>query len=224
MIKIPGTKAGVAAIEETIYAGVPVNVTLLFSKQQYMAAAEAYMRGIERRIAEGMSPHIGCVASLFISRWDVAIKDIVATDLQNKLGIAIAQDCYQAYRELIKSTRWQSLIEKGAQGQRLLWASTGTKDPEAPDTLYIDALAAPYTINTIPEKTLHAFAEHGQVSSVLEPAAANVELVLAAFSKAGLDLDSMGDQLQQEGAESFSKSWLALLDCIGDKRDAGAKN
>ncbi len=224
LIKIPGTEAGIRAIEETIYSGVPVNVTLLFSKQQYVAAAEAYMRGIERRIAEGMSPHISCVASLFVSRWDVAIKDKVNTDLQNKLGIAIAQDCYKAYQELMVSTRWQTLIEEGAQGQRLLWASTGTKDPHAPATLYIDALAAPNTINTIPEKTLHAFAEHGQIASELDADASDVESLLDAFSKEGIDLDDLASQLQKQGAESFAQSWRTLLDCIHAKREVSTNS
>ena len=168
-IKIPGTGSGLKAIEESIFAGVPVNVTLLFSREQYVAAAEAYMRGIERRIAGGLDPKVSSVASLFVSRWDVAVKDKVAGELRNRLGIAIARRTYKAYRELLASPRWQKLAGAGARPQRLLWASTGTKDPGAPDTLYVEALAAPDTINTIPDKTLLAFADHGTLDDRLEP-------------------------------------------------------
>jgi transaldolase len=216
-IKIPGTRAGMPAIEETIFAGVPVNVTLLFSREHYIAAAEAYMRGIERRIAAGLDPGVGCVASLFISRWDVAIKDKVPQDLRNRLGIAIALRTNTAYRELLASTRWQKLADAGAWPQRLLWASTGTKDPDASDTLYIEALAAPDTINTMPEKTLLAFAEHGEVKGALPLDGGDAETVLAAFARAGIDDAALAGRLQREGAQSFAKSWRDLMECIASK-------
>lgn len=217
LIKIPGTPAGIAAIEETIFAGVPVNVTLLFSCEHYLAAAEAYMRGIERRIAAGLNPAVGCVASLFVSRWDVAIKDKVTAALRNRLGIAMAMRCYTAYRELLSSPRWQNLAAAGARPQRLLWASTGTKDPAAPDTLYLEALAAPETINTIPEKTLLAFADHGEVTAALVADGGDAEEVLAAIELAGVDVAALAIQLQREGAQSFVKSWRDLLECIRSK-------
>lgn len=216
-IKIPGTPAGVMAIEESIFAGVPVNVTLLFSREQYLAAAGAYMRGIERRIAAGRDPKVGSVASLFVSRWDVAVKDQVPETLRNRLGIAIAQRTYRAYRELLVSPRWRTLADAGAQPQRLLWASTGTKDPAAPDTLYLDALAAPDTINTIPEKTLLAFADHGTVSGTMAVDGGDAEEVLAAFARAGVNEAALATQLQGEGAESFSKSWRNLMAVIASK-------
>jgi transaldolase len=216
-IKIPGTPEGIAAIEESIFAGVPVNVTLLFSREQYLAAAEAYMRGIERRIAAGLDPQVACVASLFVSRWDAAVKDKVPAKLRNRLGIAIAKRAYRAYRELLASPRSQKLVAAGARPQRLLWASTGTKDPDAPDTLYIQALAAPDTINTIPEKTLHAFAEHGEVKGVLPVDGGDAEEVLAEFARAGIDDTALAIQLQREGAESFNKSWRELLDRVASK-------
>lgn len=220
LIKIPGTRAGVPAIEETIFAGVPVNVTLLFSREQYIAAAEAYMRGIARRIAAGLNPKVGSVASLFVSRWDVAIKDKVAPELRNRLGIAIGKRTYKAYRDLLASPRWQKLATAGALPQRLLWASTGTKDPDAPDTLYIEALAAPDTINTMPDKTLLAFAEHGEINGVLPTDGGNAEEVIAAFTRAGVDDAALGEQLQREGTQSFDESWNELLDCIVAKSDA----
>ncbi|MFZ6648623.1 transaldolase [Undibacterium sp. TJN25] len=216
-IKIPGTPAGIPAIEEAIFAGVPVNVTLLFSREQYLAAAEAYLRGIERRIAAGLDPKVGSVASLFISRWDVAIKGKVPAELENRLGIAIAQQAYIAYRELMASPRWRKLAEAGAQPQRLLWASTGVKDPAASDTLYIQALAAPNTVNTMPEKTLLAFADHGKVNGSMAAEGGDAEKTLAAFSKAGIDADALAQQLQLEGAESFVKSWNELMEVIADK-------
>ena len=216
-IKIPGTRAGIPAIEETIFAGVPVNVTLLFSREQYIAAAEAYMRGIERRIAAGRDPGVASVASIFVSRWDVAIKDKVQDEFRNRLGIAIAMRTYKAYRDLLASPRWRKLADAGARPQRLLWASTGTKDPAAPDTLYIEALAAPDTIDTIPEKTLLAFADHGTAKSELPADGGDAEEVLAAFARAGVDQVALADQLQREGAEAFSRSWNDLMACIASK-------
>jgi transaldolase len=216
-IKIPGTPAGVTAIEESIFAGVPVNVTLLFSREQYLAAAAAYLRGIERRIAAGLDPKVASVASIFVSRWDVAVKDKVPKTLANHLGIAVAQRTYRAYRELLVSPRWRKLADAGALPQRLLWASTGTKDPVAPDTLYLEALAAPNTINTIPEKTLLAFADHGTVSGTMAADGGDAEQVLAAFAQAGVDEAALATQLQREGAESFSKSWGDLMAAIATK-------
>ncbi|WP_394780668.1 transaldolase [Undibacterium sp.] len=222
-IKIPGTPAGIPAIEEAIFAGVPVNVTLLFSREHYLAAAEAYLRGIERRIAAGLDPKVGSVASLFISRWDVAIKGKVGTELENRLGIAIAQQTYIAYRELLASPRWRKLAETGAEPQRLLWASTGTKDPAAPDILYVQALAAPNTVNTMPEKTLLAFADHGKVNGSMAAEGGDAEKTLAEFAKAGIDVGALAQQLQLEGAESFVKSWNELMQVIADKTRTLAK-
>jgi len=220
LIKIPGTAAGIPAIEEAIFAGVPVNVTLLFSPEHYLAAAAAYMRGISRRIEAGLNPDVGCVASLFVSRWDVAIKDRVPASLRNRLGIAIAGQTYQVYRELLTSPQWQQLEAAGARPQRLLWGSTGTKDPAAPDTLYIEALAAPYSINTMPENTLLAFAEHGKTNSVLPPDGGESEALLAEFAKAGIDKVALAEQLQREGAAAFAKSWHELLARIASKSAA----
>lgn len=219
-IKIPGTPAGIPAIEEAIFAGVPVNVTLLFSREHYLAAAEAYMRGIERRIAAGLDPTVASVASLFISRWDVAIKDQVPDALRNRLGIAIAMRTYQAYRDLLASKRWQILADAGARPQRLLWASTGTKDPEASDTLYLEALTAPDTINTVPEKTLLAFADHGKVRSELPADGGDAEALLAEFARAGIDNAALAAELQREGTAAFAKSWRDLLDRIAAKAEA----
>jgi transaldolase len=216
-IKIPGTRAGMPAIEESIFSGVPVNVTLLFSREHYVAAAEAYMRGIERRIAAGLDPKVGSVASLFVSRWDVAVKDKVPDGLRNRLGIAIAMRTYKAYRDLLASPRWQKLAASGARPQRLLWASTGTKDPEAPDTMYLEALAAPDTINTIPEKTLLGFADHGKAKSVLPPDGGDAESLLVEFVRVGIDHAQFAIELQREGALSFAKSWSDLMDCIASK-------
>ena len=217
-IKIPGTTAGVEAIEESIFAGVPINVTLLFSQDQYLAAAEAYMRGIERRIEAGLNPNVRSVASLFVSRWDVAVQADVSPVLRNLLGIAIAMRTYKAYREMLVSPRWLALAQAGAQPQRLLWASTGTKDPDASDTLYIQALAAPDTINTIPEKTLNAFADHGIVDAELPTDGGDAESVLEAFKRTGIDDEVLAARLQREGADAFAKSWQALLLCITEKR------
>ncbi|WP_322628320.1 transaldolase [Halothiobacillus sp.] len=219
-IKIPGTPAGIPAIEEAIFTGVPVNVTLLFSREHYLAAAEAYMRGIERRIAAGLDPVVGSVASIFVSRWDVAIKDKVLDVLHNRLGIAIAMRTYKAYCDLLASPRWQKLAAAGARPQRLLWASTGTKDPAAPDTLYLTALAAPDTINTIPEKTLLAFAGHGVMKSALPADGGDAEATLAEFTRAGVDEATLAARLQREGAQSFTQSWNDLLARITSKSTA----
>jgi len=219
-IKIPGTRAGVPAIEEAIAAGVPINVTLLFSREQYLAAANAYLRGIERRIAAGLDPSVDSAASLFVSRWDVAVKDKVPRELHNRLGIAIARRTYKAYRELLASPRWRALAGAGARVQRLLWASTGTKDPAAPDTLYIGALAAPDTINTIPDKTLLAFADHGHVEGVMPVDGGDAEQVIGEFRRAGVDDAAVADQLQVEGTQAFDTSWRDLLDCIAAKSAA----
>ena len=216
-IKIPGTAEGVPAIEASIYAGVPINVTLLFSAEQYLAAAEAYMRGIERRLAAGLNPAIASVASLFVSRWDVAVADKVPPALRNRLGIAVAKRTYKAYREVLASPRWRRLTAAGARPQRLLWASTGTKDPAASDTLYIEALAAPDTINTIPEDTLRAFAEHGHITRTMPVDGGDAEDVLGQFTKAGVDVAALGDQLQREGAQSFVDSWNKLIRSLASK-------
>jgi len=217
-IKIPGTAEGIPAIEASIFAGVPVNVTLLFSAVQYVAAADAYMRGIERRIAAGRDPRIGSVASLFVSRWDVAVHDTVPPALRNRLGIAIARRVYREYRGVLASPRWRALAAAGAQPQRLLWASTGTKDADASDTLYVEALAAPDTVNTIPEKTLVAFADHGRVGGMLPSDGGDAEVVLAEFGRAGVDVTALAAQLQRQGAASFDKSWKELLDRLAAKR------
>ena len=217
-IKIPGTAAGAEAIEQSIVAGVPINVTLLFSAAHYQASAEAYLRGIERRIAAGLDPNVRSVASLFVSRWDVAVQQTVAPALHNRLGLAIAMQTYKAYRDLLASPRWLKLAKAGARPQRLLWASTGTKDPAASDTLYVQALVAPDTINTIPEKTLAAFADHGKVGAALPADGGDADAVLAAFSGAGVDVNALAARLQRDGADAFSASWHALLASIQDKR------
>ena len=197
---------------------MPINVTLLFSCEQYVVAAEAYLRGIERRLEAGLDPNVRSVASLFISRWDVAVKDVVSSVLRNRLGVAIAMRTYKAYRDVLASPRWQTLAQKGARPQRLLWASTGTKDAAASDTLYIEALAAPDTINTIPEKTLHAFADHGKLVSPLPMEGGDAKTVLEAFKSEGVDVDALATRLQREGAESFTASWQVLLAGINAKR------
>ena len=216
-IKIPGTPQGLPAIEEAIFAGVSINVTLLFSREQYLAAAEAYLRGIERRIAAGLSTNVGSVASVFISRWDVAVSNKVPDELRDKLGIAIAQRTYKAYRGLLATPRWQKIIKAGYNPQRLLLASTGTKDPRASDILYIQALAAPDTVNTIPEATLKAFADHGEIKGVMPPDGGNSEQVLKKFVDLGIDIDALGEQLQVEGAKAFVNSWNELLGVIDSK-------
>jgi len=216
-IKIPGTPAGVKAIEASIFAGIPINVTLLFSREQYVAAAEAYLRGIERRIAAGRNPKVESVASLFVSRWDVAVKDQVPPEKRNRLGIAIAKRAYKAYRELLASPRWTKLAAAGAHVQRLLWASTGTKDPDASDTLYVEALAAPDTVDTIPDKTLLAFAEHGKVGAPMAVDGGDAEAVIAEFRALEIDDGALADRLQKEGAAAFAKSWRSLLEGIAEK-------
>src|SRR3954449_13380395 len=218
-IKIPGTPAGIEAIEEAIFRGVPVNVTLLFSCRQYLAAAEAYLRGIERRIAAGRDAGVRSVASLFVSRWDVAAAEAVPPALRPRPGTAITPQPSAAYRELLASERWRRLQDAGADLQRLLWASTGTKDPAASDVLYVEALAADMTINTMPDTTLLAFADHGHVRSVLPGEGGDVDQTLDRFTRAGIDLDALALRLQQEGAAAFSASWAKLLDCIARKRD-----
>jgi len=219
-IKIPGTTEGLPAIEEAIFAGVAVNVTLLFSREQYVAAAEAYLRGVERRIAAGLNPQVGSVASMFISRWDVAIAGEVPEAFNNQLGIAIAGRIYEAYVDLLRNPRWLRAYNAGARPQRLLWASTGTKDPKASDILYIKALASPFTVNTMPEGTLKAFADHGDPGSVMAPDGGNCEAVLAQFAKAGINVDDLAAQLQDDGAKSFVKSWNDLMAVIASKSDA----
>jgi transaldolase len=216
-IKIPGTAQGLPAIEEAIFAGVSVNVTLLFSREQYVAAAEAYLRGIERRIAAGLGANVGSVASVFISRWDVAVKDKVSDGLRDKLGIAIAGRTYKAYRELLAAPRWQAIVKAGYNPQRLLWASTGTKDPRASDVLYIEALAAPDTVNTMPETTLKAFADHGKVGAAMATDGGDCEEVLARFAKEGVDVLALAARLQEEGAKAFSDSWNELMQVIESK-------
>lgn len=216
-IKIPGTAAGAEAIEESIFGGVPVNVTLLFSREHYLVAAEAYLRGIERRIEAGLDPNVCSVASLFVSRWDVAVKQALAPSLHNRLGIAIAMRTYKAYRDLLASPRWRRLAQAGARPQRLLWASTGTKDPAAPDTLYVEALAAPGTINTLPEKTLSAFAEHGKLGAALPADGGYAEAVLDEFRREGVDDEALAADLQRDGADAFAASWHALMAGIREK-------
>ena len=219
-IKIPGTTEGLPAIEEAIFAGVPINVTLLFSTAHYVAAAEAYLRGIERRIAAGLSPNVASVASLFISRWDVAVTGKVPAELNMKLGVAVGTQAYKAYNDLVASPRYRRVQNAGAQVQRLLLASTGTKDPKARDTLYVEALAAPFTVNTMPEGTLKAFADHGQVGQPTPADGGDCEAVLAKFRAAGIDLDALAAQLQTEGAASFVKSWNGLMGVIASKSAA----
>ena len=217
LIKIPGTKEGLPAIEEAIFAGVPVNVTLLFSREHYIAAAEAFLRGIERRIDAGLKPEVGSVASVFISRWDAAVAGKVPAALSNRLGVAIANRTYKAARDLLGSPRWQRIYNAGARPQRLLWASTGTKDPKASDVLYIKALAAPFTVNTMPEGTLKALADHGELSEIMSADGGDCETVLDQFAKAGVDVYALAAKLQEEGAKSFVDSWKDLMGVIDSK-------
>ncbi|HEX3172867.1 MAG TPA: transaldolase [Solirubrobacterales bacterium] len=217
-IKIPGTEAGLPAIEESIFAGIPINVTLLFSTDQYLAAAEAYLRGIERRIEAGLSPDVASVASIFMSRWDVAVSGEVPEELHNRLGLAVGFHAYRAYRELLDSQRMQRLMNEGARPQRLLWASTGTKDPEASDVLYIEGFASPFTVNTMPEPTLHAFADHGEVGDLVPADGGDADQVLGEFANAGVDVDALAQRLQDEGAQAFVKSWNEMLESIESKR------
>jgi transaldolase len=218
-IKIPGTKEGLPAIEEAIFAGVPINVTLLFSREHYVAAAEAFLRGIERRIDAGLKLNVGSVASVFVSRWDGAVKGKVPAELNNRLGIAIAERTYKACRELLGSARWQRVYNAGAFPQRLLWASTGTKDPSASDILYVKALAAPFTVNTMPEATLNALANHTELGSILAADGGDCETVLAQFAKEGIDVDTLAARLQDEGAKSFVNSWNELMAVTSSKTD-----
>jgi transaldolase len=220
MIKIPGTPEGLPAIEESIFAGVPINVTLLFSDEQYLAAANAFMRGIERRIEAGLKPDISSVASIFISRWDVAVAGKVPEALNNRLGLAVANRAYKAYLDLLSSPRWMRAYNAGARPQRLLWASTGTKDPKAPDILYVKSLAAPFTVNTIPEGTLKALADHGELGSTMPVDGGNSEEELARFASASIDVRALSTKLQEEGGKSFISSWNELMGVIDSKSAA----
>lgn len=217
-IKIPGTPAGLPAIEESIFAGIPINVTLLFSTEQYLAAADAYLKGIERRIGAGLSPDVASVASLFISRWDVAVSDQAPAELRNRLGLAVGFHAYRAYRELLDSARMQKLMNEGARPQRLLWASTGTKDPEASDTLYIEGFASPFTVNTMPEPTLTAFADHGAVGDPVPADGGDADQLLAQFEASGIGIAALAERLQEEGKVAFVKSWEELLKTIETQR------
>jgi transaldolase len=219
-IKIPGTPEGLPAIEEAIFAGVSVNVTLLFSREHYVAAAEAYLRGIERRIEAGLAPDVSSVASVFISRWDASVAGKVPADLTNQLGIAIGRRTYKAYRDILNAPRWQRIFNEGANPQRLLWASTGTKDPKASDTLYINAFASPLTVNTMPEGTLNAFADHGAVAEIMDPTGGDCEDVLKRFAEAGVDVAALATKLQVDGAQSFVTSWNELMGVIASKSEA----
>jgi len=219
-IKIPGTPEGRTAIEEAIFSGVSVNVTLLFSREHYVGAAEAYIRGLERRVEAGLSPDVRSVASLFVSRWDKATMDKAPAELRDKLGPAIGWQTYKAYRDVLESDRWQRLANLGARAQRLLFASTGTKDPKASDVLYIGALAAPNTVDTMPEETLLAFSEHGSVTKAIPRDGGDCEQTLSAFTKAGIDLTKLAADLQSEGAKSFDESWKDLLNSIETKSKA----
>ena len=214
LIKIPGTKEGLPAIEEAIFSGIPVNVTLLFSSDQYLAAAEAFLRGIERRIEAGLKPNIGSVASVFISRWDAAVKGKAPRELTHKLGIAIAMRTYKTARDLLSSPRWHRIYNAGAYPQRLLWASTGTKDPTTSEVLYIKALAAPFTVNTMPESTLKVLANRKELGSILPADGGDCEEVLSRFAEAGINIDGLATRLQDEGAQSFVKSWNELMSVI----------
>jgi transaldolase len=222
-IKIPGTKEGLPAIEEAIFAGVPINVTLLFSHAHYVEAAEAFLRAIERRIDAGLQPDVGSVASLFVSRWDAAVSGKMPALLNNQLGIAIAKRTYKAYREMLGSPRWQRIYNAGARPQRLLWASTGTKDPKASDVLYVKALAAPFTVNTMPEATLNALADHGEIREIMSADGGDYDTVLDEFATAGVDIYELAAKLQDEGAKSFVTSWNDLMDVIASKSSALAK-
>jgi transaldolase len=221
-VKIPGTGAGLPAIEESIFAGIPINVTLLFSREQYLAAADAYMKGIERRIEAGLDPDVASVASIFMSRWDVAVSEEAPEELRNRLGLAVGFRAYRAYRELLDSPRTQRLMNEGARPQRLLWASTGTKDPEASDTLYIEGFASPFTVNTMPEPTLKAFADHGEIGDPVPADGGDAEDVLAQFERAGIDVDALATRLQEEGKAAFAKSWEEMLRTISAQLGARA--
>ncbi len=220
LIKIPGTKEGLPAIEEATFVGIPVNITLLFSREHYLAAAEAFLRGIERRVDAGLQPYVGSVASVFVSRWDAAVAPRVPERLRNRLGIAIAQRIYKAYRNLLSSSRWQRAYNLGARPQRLLWASTGTKDPSAPDILYVKALAAPFTVDTMPEGTLNALAKYHELGPLLPADGGDCEDVIAEFTASGIDVEALGAQLQEDGAKAFVASWNGLLGVIASKSTA----
>jgi len=222
-IKIPGTADGLEAIEESIFAGIPINVTLIFSAKQYQAAAEAWLRGVERRIEAGLNPSVGSVASMFVSRWDVAVAGKVPAPLDNKLGIAVAQQIHKVYSKLLESARWRRALNAGARPQRLLFASTGTKDPKASDVLYVEELIAPLTVNTMPEGTLHAFAAHGKVGRELSPDGGDSAEVLLEFTRSGVDLEGLSTRLQEEGAAAFVSSWQDLLGVIASKTTAAGK-
>ncbi len=222
-VKIPGTPAGLPAIEELIFRGVPINVTLLFAREHYLAAAGAYMRGLERRVAAGLDPKVSSVASLFVSRWDRATTGKIPESLQNRLGIAVGKRTYKAYRDLLASDRWKKLAEKGALPQRLLWASTSTKDPKASDVLYVTALAAPDTVDTMPDETLLALADHGEIKGAIPSDGRDAEEVLAQFGRAGTDVDDLAETLQRQGVESFDASWRSLMARIKAKSEALAK-
>jgi transaldolase len=216
-VKIPGTQQGAVAIEEAIFQGIAINVTLLFSRDQYVAVAEAYMRGIERRIDGGLDPKVRSVASVFVSRWDAAAAKQGRADLRNRLGLAVAADVWDAYQSILASERWQTLAKAGAMPQTLLWASTGVKDPEADDTLYITALAAPETINTMPDATLRAFADHGAVGkggTLDREAGAKLRRVA---TEGGLDLDALAGKLQVDGGDAFVTAWDELLKRVEGK-------
>jgi len=221
-IKIPGTTAGLPAIEESIFAGIPINITLLFSREHYLAAADAYMKGIERRIEAGLNPDVASVASIFMSRWDVAVAEGVPDELRNRLGLAVGFRAYRAYRELLDSPRMQRLMNEGARPQRLLWASTGTKDPNASDVLYIEGFASPFTVNTMPEPTLKAFADHGEVGDPVPADGGDAESVLAEFGRAGIDVEALAERLQEEGKAAFVDSWDELLKSIESQLGARA--
>jgi transaldolase len=223
-IKIPGSPDGLAAIEEAIFSGIPINVTLLFSTSQYRAAAESWLRGVERRIEAGLNPNVASVASLFVSRWDVAVSGKVPAALENKLGIAVAHDCYKAYSQLLASARWQRAFNAGARPQRLLFASTGTKDPKASKSLYVQGLIAPLTVNTMPEETLHALAAQQDIGVTLDPEGSDSSGVLSAFTRSGVDLEALGRRLQEEGAAAFVTSWQHLLGVIASKLPASVRH
>jgi transaldolase len=217
-IKIPGTPEGLPAIEAAISEGIPVNVTLLFSAEQYLAASQAYLRGVEARIQRGVNPDVRSVASVFVSRWDKAVADKVPAKLNNRLGMAIMGDVFSAYQKFLASDRVRRIMNEGAFPQRLLWASTGTKDPDAPDTFYIDRLVSPFTVNTIPEATLLAFADHGKAGDIMKVNTAASEKELSMFSEAGIDYSALGSKLQKDGAEAFISSWKHLIESIREKR------
>jgi transaldolase len=222
-VKIPGTPPGLRAIEESIAAGIAVNVTLLFDADQYLAAADAYLKGIERRITTGLNPAVACVASVFISRWDAAVATLVPPELTNRLGLAVGLETYRAYRELLASERMQRIHNAGGRAQRLLWASTKTKDPDASDTLYVEGLASPFTINTMPDATLEAFYDHGRVTASIPVDGGDYKSQLAEFARAGVDRSNLAHQLQDEGATAFTTSWNELLAKIGTQLSGSAR-